>query len=165
MLNLPLYPLRGYELIFEVAGFKIVQTLKTRWVLDCPELEGDYFQRRMQLLAMDLPYKLYPLRDGVHTMGELISLRRRTKKFIDKNGTIQEWSPTKYYKAKSKPIVAKWIPNHVPKLCFALGDVSEIFSINLPNYVANYARVIEIGNRRILYDVTEERMPDTRIKL
>lgn len=165
MIHFPLYPLRGYELLFEDSGYKVIQTPKTRWVLDSLNLSGDYLSRRTKMLGMELPYRLYPLRNGVNSIAELIQNKKAIKTYIDRNGKLIKWTPTKMHKAISKKLTAKWIPVGIPKLCFALEGSSEIFSIDAPNYPANYARIVEIGNRRILFDVTEERMPDTRIKL
>lgn len=165
MLSLPVYPVRAYEKIFEQDGFKIIQTPKTRWVLDCPSLGGDYFARRLELLRMELPYKLYPLKGGFYSLSELILDKRKHRVFVDKTGKLIKWTPKQNYPAISVKLTEKWIPRDTPKLCFALEGSSEIYSIDAPNFVAEYARVVEVGNRRILYDVTEERMPNTRIKL
>lgn len=165
MLPLPLYPIREYESISVEGKYKVIQTSRTRWVLDCPSLEGNYLERRMTMLSMTLPYKMYPLYKGYNTISDVLVNRSKSKKYIDIEGKLHSWKPTAFYKTKSYKLTAKWIPRTKPVLCFALEPSCEIYSINIPNFVANYARVVELGNRRILFDVTEERMPDTRIKL
>jgi hypothetical protein len=145
--------------------YTILETYRTRWVLDMEGLEGNYFERRFQMLKLDMPYKLYPLNKGHRTLGSLLEGRAKCKTYIDSEGKLLEWKPQKYYPTKSYRITEKWIPRDIPRLCFAIEPSCEIFWVDAPNYPANFARVVEMGNRRILYDVTEHRMKDTRIKL
>jgi hypothetical protein len=163
MIGLPLYPIRSYEKIFCENGLKYIMGRRNKWVLDYenPTTE-DYFERRMKLKREG--HELYPLYKGYSTMAQVLKAKN-VRKYIDKNGNILSWKPTQFYKLKTYPISQKWIPEHIPRLVFTLDCSSEIFDTDLPNFVANYAQVVEVGNRRILFDISEERKPDTRIKL
>lgn len=166
MLMLPLYPIRVYETIFEEGKYKIIQTPRNRYVLDyIDRSEPDYLERRFALSKEYLPYRLYPLYHGYDTVKSLINNRKKHKTYIDRKGNILKWEPKTYHKVTSYKIDHKWIPNTIPRLCFCIPGSCEVFDIAAPNFVVNYARIIEVGNRRILYDVSEEEHPDTRVRL
>lgn len=165
MINFPLYAVRKYECIFFEGDFKVIQTAKTRYVLDIPSLGGDYSERRMEMLKMKLPYRSYPLSKRITMLSQMVEHRKQYKTYIDADGKLVTWNPKNYHKALSYLITEKWVAKELPRLCFAIEPSCEIYDIDLPNYVAKYARVVHINNRRILYDVTEERMPDSRVKI
>ena len=163
MLSFPIYPVRYYEGIEERGNYKYIRGRKREWVLDYVEHPNpDYFERRMELVREGV--KPYPLYKGFYTISQLLE-NRKYKTYINQQGKLVKWNPTKYYAVKSYAVTQKWIPKETPRLMFTLEPSCEVYEIPAPNIVVNYARVVEIGNRRILFDVTEDRMPDTRIKL
>lgn len=163
MLSFPLYPIRYYELIEERGNYKYIRGNKKEWVYDYVNHPNpSYSDRRMDLIREGI--KPYPLYKGCYTVSQMLE-NRKYKTYLDRSGKIVRWKPVKMYSVKSYKITQKWIPTELPRLIFTIEPSCEVYEIPAPNYVANYARVVEIGNRRILFDVTEERMPDTRVKL
>lgn len=130
-----------------------------------PNLPGDYFERRVELVRLGYREVLYPLTKGMLTFGELVKNRQKFKTYINQEGKLVKWTPKAFHKSECKKITAKWIPVDKPVLCFAIEGSSEIYQCSVPHFVANFATVIKVGNRSILYDISEDRIPDTRVKI
>lgn len=160
MINFPLYGLRQYNSKFEENGLVILQTNKTRYVLDFVDKEGSYVDRRIKMLTMELPYKIYPLKERYETISQVVMSKR--KKFIDKNGKIISWKPTTFYPVVCLPIKSKWVTSK-GKYGIEVKGLKSKFIISDPNH--KYAQVIQIGRINLLYDVCDEYRPMTRKKI
>ncbi|QFR57714.1 hypothetical protein CPT_Slocum_157 [Serratia phage Slocum] len=163
MLNfkLPVYAVRAYEELFDEGDFLIVQTQKARWVLDCPSLEGTYYERRLMMLGMDLPYKLYPLKKRISTISQLIHSQSRL--LIDEQGRLLKWKKEKMYSIEVKKILSRYRTQKGTWVCYAQGFQSPF---ELSGYY-EYVSIINVAGSPIVFDVHES-MPETprlRVKL
>lgn len=60
--NFPLYEIRKYIEITTEGNLRIIQTARNKYVLDVLDTnEPLYSKRRLLMLSMELPYKIYPL--------------------------------------------------------------------------------------------------------
>ena len=154
----PLYALRPYELITEFEGIKVISTHYTDYVLDCEALEGDYFSRRVQMLEMELPFKLYPLNERFTTLAQLTHTKRRL--FIDREGKIFRYTPQQFAKVEYyKVLRADRTWNGYYRL---MTKLPVTFVTEEP---CNFIGVIRNGVGFILYDTSDTRKPSTRKKI
>lgn len=163
MLNfdLPVYVIRAYVSIFMEGNFKVIQTHFTRWVLDCPDLEGDYFKRRVAMVGMELPYKLYPLKKQISTLAQLV--HTNPKLVIDREGKMHKWVKTKMYKIQVKPVVSVHKSVKGTWICYIQGYHTPIVVTKPPKYIS----IIDMMGSPILFD-THEGLPESprlRVKL
>lgn len=160
MINFPLYEMRKYESIFEEGGYKVIQTARNRYVLDCEHLDGVYAERRLSLLAEDLPYSLYPLSKRIETISQILECKHRT--FIDRLGRIFQWKPSKFYKVECLPIVDRWLTSTGKCTIRVKGCMSK-FVVSNGNY--KYAQIVKVGKLEYLFELLNDKVPTTRKKI
>lgn len=163
MLNfkLPVYAVRAYEDLFEEGDFIIIQTHKSRWVLDCPDLEGTYYQRRTKMLGMEMPYKLYPLKKRITTLAQLVN--SNSKLLIDESGKLLKWKKEKMYRIEVRKIVSHHQTPTGSWVCYAQGFPTPFMLKKAYGYVS----IINVAGSPVIFDV-HETMPEThrtRVKL
>ncbi len=151
---------RSYERIYEENGFKILQTQRCRYILDVPALEGNYASRRIQMLGMKLPYKMYRLKERFTTLAQIVVSKRRL--FLDIEGNLVRYKPTVFYKVIYDEVRTKW-QNDKGRWCFIGKANNSIYSC-LTDGFTHYG-YIQVGRRRVLYDLCTERKKDTIKKL
>lgn len=157
-MRFPIYALRAYTSIFEFEGFVIIGSRFKDYVLDCPALEGDYYDRRRQLLGMELAFPLYPLKERYTCLSQLVNSKRRW--FIDAEGTIIRYRPTEFYTVEyAKVLSAERTWNGKVRLTTKL-PVSFI-----TEGCAAYVGYIRVGAGYVLYELSDEKKPTTRKKL
>lgn len=93
MINYPVYPIKRYKRKFEEDGIIYIDTTNNRFIFDVPSLEGDYFERREQIAAMDLPYKIFPLVGKCTNIAHIKVSKGNT--FVDNSGRIFKYRATK----------------------------------------------------------------------
>lgn len=166
--NFPLFEMRQYEQKFEEGNYVILQTHKTRWVLDYKfKTDGDYLDRRLKLKTDPLmPYKLYPLYKMYSTIGQIIKSKKRN--FIDCDGRLVKYKPSRFYDIHIEKIRASWITLTGHRAYRVLGT-SHTFIFADGEYT--HLAYIKIGKRVVLFDVlslpkgTEDIKRATRVKI
>ena len=158
--NFPLYALRAYEDIQEFEEFILISSKFRDYILDCPVLKGNYAERRLQLLGMkdDLEFKIYPLRERFTSISQLVNSKRRW--FIDAEGTIVRYKPTKFYHVKYAKVLradVTWNGKHRLMTNLPVAFVTDT--------VADYIGYIQVGSGYYLYDLSNERKPTSRKKI
>lgn len=159
--KLPLWAIRDYESIFEESGFKIIQTHKTRYVLDIPYLEGNYWDRRLKSLDMLLPYKLYPLKKRFEFIEQIITHKNR--KFIDSEGNLLIYKPTRFIELKTDPIIAYWEARNGDTM-FKVQNCPRTFrASSIEGF--KYLTYAKDTNKFYMYKLTNEASKPTRRKI
>lgn len=154
----PVYALRAYNSVSEEGMYVLVHTPFDTYVLDCKGLEGDYFSRRTQMLAMELPYKMYPLREQLNTISQIANSKRRD--YIDRDGKLWKYKPSKFYNVKYVKVLAAsrtWNGYYLLMTKLPVQFVTEI----VPKYIG----YIQVGAAIYLYDLSDELKPATKKKL
>jgi hypothetical protein len=161
MISFPMYALRPFQELMHEGDYTILQTAKTRYVLDIDVPDTTYAERRLMLLADPLkPYNLYPLNQRVETINQILLTKR--KKFIDSTGKILSWKPTVFYPVVCLPIKSRWT-TATGKGVIEVKGLATKFIVSNNNF--KYAQVIQAGRKNILYDLCDEYRKQTRKKL
>lgn len=162
----PVFELRKYIEIFTEDNYVIVQTNRTRWVLDYKsKTDGDYTARRLKLKTDPFrPYKIYPLYKMHRTLGQLI--RSKHRHFIDSSGKIIKYKPKKFYTLKIAKIRASWL-TQTGHRAYKVLETNRTF-VSIDDRFTHLA-YIEVGRRTFLIDlITSKDLPDfkmVRIKI
>lgn len=154
----PVYAMRSFERITKENGYVLIHTHYTTYILDIPTLEGDYFSRRTQMLGIELPFKVYPLRERFSTLSQVVNSKRR--EFIDINGRVCTYKPKKFYKIECVRVLRAdktWNGYNLLMTKLPTQFVTE--------EVGNYIRYIKIGAAYYLYEVCNEFVPPKRKKI
>lgn len=163
-IRFPLYALRSYYSIEIEGDYKVISTFKNRYILDDanPMYGTTYEQRRLRLLSENTPYKLYPLNIRMETLSHILTLRPR--KMIDAVGSVVSLpKDAKFHKVISEFIESKY-QTPSGNIVFNVRGCPQPFTVR--NFLgARYARYIKIGRLYILFDISEDKLPDTRVKL
>ena len=148
--NWPLFEMRAYESKFEEGNYIVLQTQKTRWVLDYKlKTDEDYATRRLKLKTDPLrPYKIYPLYKMYSTIGQVVNSKKRN--FIDSSGKLIKYKPSKFFKIYIEKIKASWITLTGYKAYKVLGT-SHTFVFPDGDYT--HLAYIKMGKRAILFDM------------
>lgn len=154
----PLYAIRANEGISEEGIFTLITTRYAIYVLDCKGLGGNYAYRRTQMLGMELPYKLYPLKERYSTLAQLANTKRRI--YIDSEGDVKKYIPQKYYHIKyTRVLQADRTWNGYYRL------MTKLPVAFVTEEVSNYIGYIQIGSAFYLYDLSDEPKPTIRKKI
>ncbi|BBL19295.1 hypothetical protein KIT04_126 [Vibrio phage KIT04] len=138
--------------------FVLITSKYREYILDCPTLEGNFAERRVQLLAMDLEFKIYPLRERFTSISQLVNSKRRW--FIDSEGNIVRYKPQKFYHIKYAKVLradTTWNGKYRLMTKLPVPFVTET--------VADYIGYIQVGSAFYLYELTNEKKPVTRKKI
>ncbi len=158
--ELPVYEVRAYISRMEEGKYIVLQTRFSKYVLDCPTLVGDYADRRLQLLSDQAkPYKLYPLKNRISTLSQLINSKH--SRFITESGQLIQYKKNKYYNIICKSVVSCTQIYNGKYQCYLSG-------INTPFITKNpykYLSVIELKNSYILFDVHNEKPDKIRYRI
>lgn len=159
--SFPLYALRAYESIEEVDGFRLVHTHVNTYVLDVLDLEGDYFERRLQMLGVDLPYKLYPINKRYETVAQVA--KSTDKVFINSRGTVFSYQPTRFYPIIYDKIRYKERKGTGYSMCWFknIGGPYKIWD----DQDYTHAGFLEYGKAYLIYECCHELKKRTRKKL
>ena len=162
-MNFPLYEMRHFYRIFDEGEYKLVQTNKNVYILDLvdngtiPELSD----RRLEILIRGADKPLYPLKNRIETYSALMKSKKRV--FIDKYGKIVRWTPEKFYPVKTVLIEEKWQTSDGSWRIKPKG-YSNNFKVSDGNF--KYVRVVEYSPLRcFIYELTDTKLPNTRMKL
>ncbi len=159
--KLPLWAMRDFDTIFMEGEFKVIQTHKTRYVLDIPHLEGSYWDRRLKSLDMILPYKLYPLKKRFEYIDQV--LQHKCRKFIDKEGTPLIYKPTRFIELKTDRILAGWQARNGDTM-FKVHNCPRTFrASSIEGY--QYLTYAKDGNKFYMYKLGNDRLAETRKKI
>jgi len=154
----PIYEIRKYVDKFEEGNYIVIQTNRTRWVLDYKyKTDDDYAIRRMKLKTDPLcPYKVYPLYKMHRTIGQVI--RSKHREFIDSAGRMIKYKPAKFYTIKIAKIRASWLTQTGHRAYKVLETNKTFVSID-----GQYTHIayVEVGRRTFLIDlITSEELPE-----
>lgn len=159
--SLPLYAIRDYYSIGMEGVFRVIQTEYSKYVLDYPELEGNYWDRRLKMLDMILPYKLYSIKKRFEFVSQLLTHKNRW--FIDDNGTIIKYKPSRLCKLKTNPIIASWVARNGDTM-FKVQGCSHTFRAKLktdPSFLT-YA---QDGIKFYMYGLSDTKLETRRKKI
>lgn len=158
--NFPLYELRGYTDIHDEGIYRVVQTPKTRWVLDyVDEYKTDelYENRRIQLKTDRFrPYELYPLYTRMTTPGQVLLSRK--SKFIDKYGKILTYIPSQFCDIEIVKISYSWRVSHSTRAYKILP-----YNRTFISYDGEFTHLayVKLGKRFILVDlIHSDKLPE-----
>lgn len=106
--NFPLYEIRKYIEITTEGCLRIIQTAKSKYVLDVLDTnEPLYSKRRLLMLSMELPYKIYPLTKRFDNLAQLVN-GARGKMFINSLGRLVQWDKKVSRRIITRKIVRYW---------------------------------------------------------
>lgn len=161
MIKFPLYGMRSYIDITIEGSYKVIQTHKTKYILDIIDTNLPlYIDRRLELFRRsDLPYRIYPLNIRILSINQMINHKGRL--FMDAEGNLQKWKPEKFYSTESHLIKDHWTTTTGATCILVNGST---FLVDDYRY-ERFARIIIYGNIRLLYKVDKEREPNGRIKI
>jgi len=154
--------MREYTDLFNEGRFKIIQTAKTRYVLDYVESDiAAYAMRRVALLGEnELPYRLYNIKFMLTDINQIISSKHRL--FLDVHGNMVRWKPTKFYPVTCHRIQARW-ETDIGNTAIRLHKVPTTFVVSDADYT--YAQVVRIGGSYVLYTLCNDMRKPTRKKV
>lgn len=160
--KLPVWAIRDYDRLWEdEQGFKILQTHRTRYTLDCVHVEGNYWDRRLRMLDMALPYKLYPIKKRFEYVDQLLTHKNR--KFIDSEGKIIIYKPTRFVELKTDPIIARWEARN-GDMMFKVQNCPRTFRTKYPTN-DQFLTYFKDGNKFYMYALVNSKLPSTRKKI
>ena len=161
MINFPLYGLRKYENIHQEGIYKVINTSRTRFVLDVDIPVPSYVDRRLEILRDSRkPYPLYPLSETYESISDM--LLSKTKLFIDGRGKILHWKPKLYYPVVCHKVKSFWYDSR-GRGTIEVEGMSTKFKVSDPG--AKYVQVVRMGRRNVLFAMTYTWLPNTRKKL
>lgn len=150
----PVWTLRPYELI---SGGLITDNRGTKR-LDLEDKTLPFPQRRLIAEEME-DYKLYPLKKAIWNFKDL--LLSGSNSFIDYEGNIYKYQKSKYYPLIYRKVI--WRKYTENTTIFGLDKVNTPFEIKGKlNLRAIYAGVLKVGRGYLLYEMTNEKLKDTR---
>lgn len=166
--KLPLYQMRGFDNIIKQDNLILIDTYWDRYILDDTTLEGDMYDRRTYIsLHLDEyePYKLYPLSKYCTTIGQVISVIKDSKFFMDSQGNMLKYIPKKFYNIDTFEIKNIILKSY--NLYLLTVKIDNFTHINLLSpVVGDYVQLIDFKDKGfILYDVSNEIVPRFRRKL
>lgn len=161
MISFPMYAMRPFRAIRTEGLYTIVETARSRYVLDVESEGTTYWERRLQLLGdLNKPYPMYPLSQRVETVSQILLSKRR--KFINVEGKLLHWKPTTFYPVVCLPIKSRWT-TPTGKGGIEVQGLATKFIVSNNSY--KYVQVIQVGNRNLLYDMCNDLRKPTRRKL
>lgn len=146
----PIYEVRKYVQKYEEGNYIILQTHKTRWVLDYKYKTDESYARRRIKLKTDpfCPYKIYPLYKMHRSIGQVINSKHRL--FIDSTGRLITYKPAKFYRIETDKVRASWI-TLTGKRAFRVMSTSRTFIFE--DFKYTHVSYIRVGKRIVLYDM------------
>lgn len=106
--NFPLYEVRKYIEITTEGNLRVIQTARNKYVLDILDTEEPlYAKRRLLMLSMELPYKIYPLSKRFDNLAQLVN-GAEGKMFINSLGRLVRWNKLENRKIITRRIVKYW---------------------------------------------------------
>lgn len=165
MIHFPLYAMRDYIAKTVEGDYIIIQGRVRKYVLDyVPEVRmfDLYADRRLELLRdINRPYDLYPINMIIENIAQIYKSKKKV--FLDKYGKQVVWRPQNFHKVQTYLIRTSWqddcgIWHIVAAGCHTVFKLREYAG-------ERYIRVVRFKGIEIMYDLTDERLRDTRIKL
>lgn len=122
-----------------------------------PGAQGNFAERRLAILRMEVDYPIYPLKERYTTLAQI--LRSSRKRFVDADGKVWRLKKEKFYKCKSYAIL------HRSKTWNGYW----LNQTKVGNFVhentGKYATVIETPKGKLLFDISDEVTTRHRVKL
>lgn len=153
----PVWAIRSHELI---SGGLITDAKGIRR-LDLADKAEPFPQRRLMAKEMK-DYKLYPLKKAIWNFKDLIL--SGSNKFIDYEGRLFNYKKTTFYPLIYRKVI--WRKYTENSTIFGLEDINSPFEIKGKlNLRAIYAGVLKVRRGYLLYEMTNEKLKDSRRKL
>lgn len=147
-MKFPLWSMRAYYELEKEGDLVFINTYHSTYILDDTSLPGDYQQRRVAMLNHDYGVKHYPLKYQCNTLIQVYKeYKRGVVKFIDSNGKIYAYRPTRTVHVEWKK--CKCYETSEPNN-FACVVKGEPYHFNLSEPAAYVALVTWEGARHIL---------------
>lgn len=116
-------------------------------------------QRRLKM-TMSPNIKLFPLKEGIYFLGDLIKLSKSNTWFIDSLGKIFTYTKSTYVNLIIKPI--KQYTTILGGCIIEVEDIQARFKCLYAPKSEKYAGILKIGHGYILYGLYKEKPSDTR---
>lgn len=158
----PLYAVRKYVGILVEGNYRVIQTAKSKYILDVlGHKEVEYSHRRLDLLRVETPYELYPLNRRYSSISQMVEGKDRV--FIDSEGKLVRWVPKTFHRVTSGLVILKWT-NQIGHTLFKVQGCDTVFTVR-ESTVGKFARYINVGVLKLLFDTSDTELPNTRVKL
>jgi hypothetical protein len=154
----PLYALRKYDNIYTEDQYTLITTYYATYILDMPSLDGNYYARRLALMCMELPYKLYALKERFTTIPQLINTTRTM--LIDSDGRVFKYKKSRWLKVEYTKVLSN-DQTHKGKYRIST-KLSDCFISDTP---AAYIGYIIDGHSILLYEICTELKKTRRVKI
>jgi hypothetical protein len=129
--------------------------------IDLPDDEAEFTVRRLHAKNLK-DYPLYPLGKIIWSLKDLLASGHLC--FIDMKGKIYKYKKTTFYPLVYKEIISRKATSN--STIFTLKGVHHPFEVKGKlNLHAKYAGVIKIDKSYLLYEVTNEKLKDSRRKI
>lgn len=153
----PVWIIRPHDII---SGGLITDDKGTR-ILDLPDKSIPFAQRRL-IARGNEDYRLYPLRTAIWNFKDL--LKSGCNKFIDYEGKIFTYKKKRFYPLVYRAII--WRKYTDNTTIFGLKNINSPFEVKgRLNIEALYAGVLKVNRGYLLYELTNEKLPDSKRKL
>lgn len=171
-ISFPVYPLRPFENIkYGSKGAIFIQDkVGDIYLIDDTSKSGSFGQRRLKIkfeLESSKTIKLYKLNVSFIDWSEFLSAlkKARSKTYIDSNGRIFMYSPSKFVPLKYFKI--KKIQLVEGSYCFLVleGLLQKIKVCRPPPEVAQWAGILMSPTGFLLYGYSQQKIPDTIRKI
>lgn len=169
----PIYPLRQYDSIERTQGRVFIHTYYSTYIIDDTNIEGSFSLRRLLLSAKISKRKansyeytpIYKLKLMINDEPQLFANMSKYKSYIDSTGKIFNLAPTTFYKVTYHKVLRVAIVEGKHALVFVEG-VNTPFKIKrTPKPGTIYAGILQLPDRKILYELSRELKKDTRRKI
>lgn len=159
--KLPLYALRPYdEVVRDNAPWVLIRAYWGIYVLDNTELSGTYWERRVKMLGMTLPYPLYSLKEKFTTISQIVNSKRRD--FIDETGKLFKYKTSKFYTLEYDRVRTLWQTDQ-GTYGFTGKKCTNIFITDRDDFT--HFGYIRVGSKVFLYELCTEMKKSTKRKL
>jgi hypothetical protein len=154
----PLYALRAYDKIYSENGMTLISTHYTTYVLDIPALEGNYYERRFLMMSMELPHKLYSLKERFTTVPQLVKTKRTM--LIDRDGRVFRYRKSRFLKVEYTKVLSNDVTwNGKYRI------VTKLNTVFLSDTPALYIGYIREGHSLLLFEMCDELKRTRKVKI
>ncbi len=153
----PVWMLRPHE---HIGGGLVTDRYGIRRI-DLVDKSISFPMRRLAIKAMK-DYKVYPLRKAIWNFKDLLSSGQLH--FIDYEGKIYNYTKSVFHPLVYRKILSKKYTNTTT--IFKVKGINSFFEVaGKLNLEAMYAGIINIDRGYLLYEVTKDKLKDTRKKI
>ena len=129
--------------------------------LDLEDKHNTFPFRRIQAQRLN-DYKLYPLKKPIWSLKDLVKSGLLT--FVDYKGNIYNYKKQKFYPLVYRKILSRKYTENTT--IFKIENINSVFEVKGKlNLKAEYAGLLRIDRGYLLYEVTNEKLKDSKRKI